>query len=182
MKDRLVGFEFVKEVNGDTVVSHIDIAAVVDQKPRSIKDKVIRNLKHFESLGPIIRQSGVPETIFLLTEEQFGLLMSFLQSNDKVIAARVRIFQEYRRMKEALKSRAALSDTDILLQAMSIREKRNLELQAEIVFNAPAVAIGRDIMKDSSFDNFVGSMCGIASDLDKVAIRRALVDIGGGSL
>ena len=102
----------VRKINGELKVSHIVIAENTDNKQKSIKDLIARNLSDFQEFGEVevietkIQTAGGVQlqNTYWLNEQQYSLLMTFLRNNEVVKKFKINMVKAFFMMKEKLEN------------------------------------------------------------------------------
>jgi len=102
----------VQNFKNELLVSHKIIAKFTENKEKSVLDLITRNLNELEEFGVVRFQiasvseiklkenpDSKPEKIYLLNEPQATLLLTFMRNNEIVISFKVRLVQEFFKMR-----------------------------------------------------------------------------------
>ena len=117
---------FIEEIDGQLVVSH-HVIAIQTQVSEENVSRLIRkhrdSLEKFGVLGFEIRAvsetklkenpDAKPTKIYYLNEQQATLLLTFMRNNEIVIEFKVRLVEDFFKMREALKSQKVVSVQEV---------------------------------------------------------------------
>ncbi len=138
----------VEDAEGELRVSSLIIAGRTENDHASVL-RVIRNhqveLEQFGLVGfeiaprPAGQHGGGDTTYALLNEPQSTLLMTFMRNSPVVIEFKVELVKQFYVMRQALTKVPALSEQEIVHQALQITARQVKELEAKVAEDAPKV-------------------------------------------
>ena len=135
----------IEEIDGQLVVSH-RVIAVQTQVSEENVSRLIRNhmdkLERFGAIGFEIQSpkdghfNPKPEKTYFLNEQQATLLLTFMRNNEIVIEFKVRLVEDFFKMREALKSKkVTVQESDPVVKRIKlIRESKELFFDFQEVF------------------------------------------------
>jgi phage regulator Rha-like protein len=102
----------IEEIDGQLVVSHRIIAVQTENSQISIRKLIDKHAEKLERFGALSFQMTVlpagqgttREKTYYLNEQQATLLLTFMRNNEIVIEFKVRLVEDFFKMREALKS------------------------------------------------------------------------------
>ena len=134
----------IEDAEGELRVSSLIIAGRTENQHASVLRIVRDNLADFEVFGqvgfeivPGYNNSQV--TIAHLNEPQATLLMTYMRNSEVVKAFKIALVAEFYRMRQALASVPALTEQEIVHQALQITARQVKELEAKVAEDAPKV-------------------------------------------
>lgn len=139
----------VEDAEGELRVSSLIIADRTDNQHASVLRIVRENLADFESFGLVGfeiaprlqgQHGGGDVTYAVLNEPQATLLMTYMRNSEVVKNFKIALVAEFYRMRQALATVPALTEQEIVHQALQITARQVKELEAKVAEDAPKVA------------------------------------------
>lgn len=167
--------KLVTVVDGEPRVSTQTIADRTGNQHKNVMELVRKNLSDFETFGgvafetrPFATAGGVQRReVAQLNEQQGTLLITFLRNTVEVRELKVALVREFYEMKQTLAGSApALTEDEIVLQALQITNRKVKELEAKVAADEPKVAY---------IDKFV-------ADDDTLKFRTVAADLNIGEM
>lgn len=131
--------------SGSLVVTSETIAEGSGVEHRAVLQLIMKRTLELEQFGSIAFEmrsqdrGGHQIRVALLNEQQATLLMSFQKNTAEVIAFKVALVKGFFEMAEQIKNAPALSDDQIVAQALQITSAKVLALESKIEVDAPKV-------------------------------------------
>jgi phage regulator Rha-like protein len=104
---------FIEEIDGQLVVSHRIIAIQTESQEKTISRLIRNHMDKLEKFGKVgfqiqsiknAKNRVNEEKTYYLNEQQATLLLTFMRNNEIVIEFKVRLVEDFFKMREALKS------------------------------------------------------------------------------
>lgn len=136
----------IEDAEGELRVSSLIIAQQTERDHEPVLRLIRDNLSDVEAFGrvsfengPFVTAGGMQtKTYALLSEQQATLLITFMRNTDVVRAFKVALIKEFYRMRQAL-TKPALTDDQIVHQALTILTAKTAQLEAKVAEDAPKV-------------------------------------------
>jgi phage regulator Rha-like protein len=144
---------FVQVFNNELVVSHKIIAKQTKNKEENVSRlirKYLEKLERFGAVGFEIQpksngnQGGDQPKIFYLNEQQATLLLTFMRNNEIVIEFKVRLVEEFFKMRETLKSQNSQPN-------QPVQTSHNFDLDSYISENEKLIKLIKLITSENAF-------------------------------
>jgi phage regulator Rha-like protein len=111
----------IEEIDGQLVVSHRVIAVQTENSQISIRKLIDKHAEKLERFGALsfemtvlpAGQGTTREKTYYLNEQQATLLLTFMRNNEIVIEFKVRLVEDFFKMREALKSQKVVSVQEV---------------------------------------------------------------------
>lgn len=167
--------KLISVIDGEPRVSTQTIADRTGNGHRGVIQLVRSNLADLEQFGRVAFEIAPFETaggvqrreVAQLNEQQGTLLITFLRNTDEVRELKVALVREFYEMKRALADEVpALTEDEIIHQALLITNRKVKELEAKVAADEPKVAY---------IDTFV-------ADDDTLKFRTVAADLGIGEM
>ena len=130
--------------NGELTVSSLTVAEGSGVEHRAVLQLIMKRTLELEQFGQVAFEmragyNNAQVRVALLNEPQATLLMSFQKNTAEVIAFKVALVKGFFEMAEQIKNAPALSDDQIVAQALQITSAKVLALESKIEVDAPKV-------------------------------------------
>lgn len=121
--------------NNQVTISTLVIAEHTEKEHKNLRELIEDNISDFNEFGilePIIEKpnkgslGGKPTKSYLLNEQQYSLLMTFLRNNPKVKEFKKNMVKAFFEMKKQLDNKSSNNDLQKILDTL---EKQNQEIQ-----------------------------------------------------
>ncbi|MBD3831271.1 MAG: Rha family transcriptional regulator [Arcobacter sp.] len=121
--------------NNQVTISTLVIAEHTEKEHKNLRELIEDNISDFNEFGileAIIEKpnkgsrGGKPTKLYLLNEQQYSLLMTFLRNNPKVKEFKKNMVKAFFEMKKQLENKSSNNDLQKILDTL---EKQNQEIQ-----------------------------------------------------
>lgn len=166
--------------SGSLVVTSETIARGAAVEHRAVLQMIAKHEARIERFGTLAfemrKSGGAPTRVALLNEQQSTLIMSFMRNTDQVMDFKEALVDGFFKMAEQIKNAPALTDEQIVAQALQITTAKVLALESKIEADAPKV----EYVNNNVADNDTHLFRSVASTLmvGEMELRWALVYSG----
>ena len=148
----------IEDAEGELRVSSLIIAGRTETQHKNVLELVERYSGEFDGLGGVAFETRPFETaggtqmrrVAHLNEQQATLLLSLMRNTAIVVAFKVALVKEFYRMRQLLAAQPALTEQEIVHQALQITARQVKELEAKVAEDAPKVAYVERFVGQSS--------------------------------
>ncbi|MFY4859061.1 Rha family transcriptional regulator [Aliarcobacter butzleri] len=127
--------------NNQVTISTLIIAKYTEKEHKNLRELIEDNISDFNEFGilePIIEKpnkgslGGKPTKLYLLNEQQYSLLMTFLRNNTKVKEFKKNMVKAFFEMKKQVENQKSLVETNIQIELSELRQEIK-ELKKQLV-------------------------------------------------
>lgn len=138
----------IEDAEGELRVSSLIIAGRTDSEHRSVLQLIRTYEAELESFGrvafemqPFVTAGGMQaRQVAHLNEQQATLITTYMRNSETVRAFKLELVKQFYAMRKALVQVPALTEQEIVHQALQITVRQVKELEAKVAEDAPKVA------------------------------------------
>ena len=177
----------VRLVDGEPITDTLIVADRTGNQHKNVLELIRRNLGDFEKFGRVAFETAPFQTagglqsreIAILNEQQATLLITYLRNTAPVRELKVRLVRDFYAMRQMVVSQTpapALTEDEIVLQALQITNRKVKALEAKVAEDAPKVDYVDTFAADD--DKILFRTVASSLNMPEKALRQLLITKG----